>query len=205
MESDHDQFVRKAEYARMRGWNRSYVAKLLKEGRLVLSSDSTLVDWAATDALLGVTSDPSRKGVQERWVEHRRERDVGVELRPATATTTEPPPGEPNGSSSGSLGGSTRGFHYWREMREKELALAAQRERQKLDNELVDAAAVRHATEQLARQVRDRLLALPERIHLQVAFESDPMKVLSMLDAEIRDSLKQIATTILVPQGQTGQ
>ncbi|MEJ0003453.1 MAG: hypothetical protein WDN30_07735 [Pararobbsia sp.] len=80
----------------------------------------------------------------------------------------EPRSGEPAGSSF-----DTRGFHYWREMREKELALAAQRARQKLDNELVDASTVRHATEQLARQVRDRLLALPERIHLQVAFETD--------------------------------
>jgi len=200
-----EQFVKKADYARMHGWHRSYVSKLQREGRIVLSADGKLVDWAATDQLIGNTSDPSKLGVADRWSEHRQERDVRVELRPATATTTEPPPDEPTGSSSGSLGGSTRGFHYWREMREKELALAAQRERQKLDNELVDAAAVRNATEQLARQVRDRLLALPERIHLQVAFESDPMKVLGMLDAEIRDGLKQISTTILVPQGSAEQ
>lgn len=195
-----EQFVKKADYARMHGWHRSYVSKLQREGRIVLSADGKLVDWAATDQLIGNTSDPSKLGVADRWSEHRQERDVRIELRPATATTTEPPPDEPKGSSSGN-----RGFHYWREMREKELALAAQRERQKLDNELVDAAAVRHATEQLARQVRDRLLALPERIHLQAAFETDPMKVLSMLDAEIRDGLKQIATTILVPQGPTEQ
>jgi phage terminase Nu1 subunit (DNA packaging protein) len=200
-----EQFVKKADYARMHGWHRSYVSKLQREGRIVLSADGRLVDWAATDQLIGNTSDPSKLGVTDRWSEHRQERDVRVELRPATATTTEPPPDEPKGSSSGSMGGSTRGFHYWREMREKELALAAQRERQKLDNELVDAAAVRHATGQLARQVRDRLLALPERIHLQVAFETDPMKVLTMLDAEIRDSLKQISTTILVPQGSVAQ
>ncbi|TCK43458.1 hypothetical protein B0G84_1794 [Paraburkholderia sp. BL8N3] len=190
-----EQFVKKADYARMHGWHRSYVSKLQREGRVVLSADGKLVDWSATDQLLGDTSDPSKLGVADRWSEHRQERDVRTELRPRTATVTEPPPDEPKGSSSG-----TRGFHYWREMREKELALAAQRERQKLEGELVDAAAVRQATEQLARQVRDRLLALPERIHLQVAFESDPLKVMNMLDAEIRDCLKQIATTVLVPQ-----
>jgi hypothetical protein len=200
MEPLPDQFVRKAEYARMRGWNRSYVAKLLKESRLVLSPDATLVDWAATDALLGVTSDPSKKGVQERWAGHRRERDVGVELDPSTARTNEMPDvlDEPPAASSGKL---VRGFHYWREKREMELALVAERERKKLDCELIDAGAVKRAAEQLARDVRDRLLALPERVYMQVAFESDPLKVMHMLDAEIRDCLKLITTTVLVPQG----
>jgi len=200
MEPIPDQFVRKAEYARMRGWNRSYVAKLLKEARLVLSPDATLVDWAATDALLGVTSDPSKKGVQERWAGHRRERDVGVDLHPATARTNEVPEA-PDDSPAALSGKSGRGFHYWREKREMELALVAERERKKLDCELIDAGAVKRAAEQLARDVRDRLLALPERVHMQVAFESDPLKVMHMLDAEIRDCLKLIATTVLVPQG----
>lgn len=195
MDKAPDQFVRKAEYARMRGWNRSYVAKLLKEERLVLSPDGTLVDWAATDALLGVTSDPSKKGVQDRWADHRRDRDVGVELDPARARANEPRD-ELADSSPGISGGR---YHYWREKREMELALVAERERRKLDNELVDANDMRLATEQLARQVRDRLLALPERVHLQVAFESDPLKVLQMLENEMRDCLKQISTTVIVP------
>lgn len=199
MDKTPEQFVRKAEYARMRGWNRSYVAKLLKEERLVLSPDEALVDWAATDALLGVTSDPSKKGVQDRWADHRRERDVGVELDPAKARANEAPDESP-GSSPGTSGGR---YHYWREKREMELALVAERERKKLDNELVDANAMRLATEQLARQVRDRLLALPERVHLQVAFESDPLKVLQMLENEMRDCLKQISTTVIVPERST--
>lgn len=199
MDKTPEQFVRKAEYARMRGWNRSYVAKLLKEERLVLSPDAALVDWAATDALLGVTSDPSKKGVQDRWADHRRERDVGVELDPAKARANAPHD-EPASSSPGTSGGR---YHYWREKREMELALVAERERKKLDNELVDANAMRLATEQLARQVRDRLLALPERVHLQVAFESDPLKVLQMLENEMRDCLKQISTTVIVPARAT--
>ncbi|WP_155710252.1 hypothetical protein [Burkholderia stagnalis] len=185
------QFVKKADYARMHGWHRSYVSKLQREGRVVLSSDGKLVDWAASDALIGDTSDPSKLGVAERWSEHRQDRDVRVELHPRTATTTSAHD-EPNGSSSG----NARGFHYWREQREMELALAAKRERQKLEGELVDARGVRHANEQVARRVRDHLLALPARIHLQVAAESDPMKVMHMLDNEIRDCLQQLVTSI---------
>ncbi|MFM0647250.1 hypothetical protein PQR14_23245 [Paraburkholderia bryophila] len=199
MDQSPDRFVRKAEYARMRGWNRSYVAKLLREGRLALSEDETLVDWAATDQLLGVTSDPSKKGVRERWAEHRQERDVRVELRPKTASVTDPPGGSydpPAGPPSGAPSGSTRGFHYWREQREMELALAAKREREKLDGDLVDARGVRLASEQMARRVRDHLLALPARIHLQVAAETDAMKVMRLLDHEVRDCLQQLATAI---------
>ena len=39
-----EQFVKKADYARMHGWHRSYVSKLQREGRVVLSADGKLVD-----------------------------------------------------------------------------------------------------------------------------------------------------------------
>jgi hypothetical protein len=94
-----------------------------------------------------------------------------------------------------------RGFHYWREQREMELALAAKRERQKLEGELVDERGVRLANEQMARRVRDHLLALPVRIHLQAAAETDPMKVMHMLDNEVRDCLLQLVTAIPATTG----
>lgn len=185
------QFVKKADYARMHGWHRSYVSKLQREGRVVLSDDGKLVDWAETDALIGETSDPTKIGVAERWSEHRQDRDVRVELHPRTASMGAPLD-EPNRSSSG----NTRGFHYWREQREMELALAAKRERQKIEGELVDARGVRLANEQVARRVRDHLLALPARLHLQVAAENDPLKVMHMLDSEVRDCLQQLVASI---------
>ncbi|MEJ0003452.1 MAG: hypothetical protein WDN30_07730 [Pararobbsia sp.] len=72
--------MKKADYARMHGWHRSYVSKLHRERRVVLSSDGKLVDWAATDQLIGETSDPSKLGVANRWSAHRQERDVHAEL-----------------------------------------------------------------------------------------------------------------------------
>ncbi|MFM0355469.1 hypothetical protein PQR12_18420 [Paraburkholderia nemoris] len=192
-----EQFVKKAEYARMHGWHRSYVNKLQREGRVVLSGDGTRVDWAATDRLIGETSDPSKLGVADRWSEHRQERDGDVG-QATIATATQPSPDRPKGSSSGSsgstLGGSTGGFHHWREQREKEAALKARHERELREGTLVEASAVRDVTERLARHVRDRMLMVPGRIHLQVAAESDPARVLQMLELEVRECVSKLAS-----------
>ena len=189
-----EQFVKKADYARMHGWHRSYVNKLQREGRVVLSADGTRVDWAATDRLIGDTSDPCRLGVADRWSEHRQERDGGLG-RPATATATEPSADGPKGSSSGSSSG-TSGFHHWREQREKEAALKARHERELREGTLVEASSVLDATDRLARHVRDRMLMVPGRIHLQVAAESDPAKVLQMLELEVRECVSKLAAQV---------
>jgi hypothetical protein len=196
-----EQFVKKAEYARMHGWHRSYVNKLQREGRVVLSVDGTRVDWAATDQLIGETSDPSKLGVADRWSEHRQERDGDVghaATAPATQSSADRPKGSLSGSSSGSSGGtsggSTGGFHHWREQREKEAALKARHERELREGTLVEASTVRDATERLARHVRDRMLMVPGRIHLQVAAESDPARVLQMLELEVRECVSKLAS-----------
>ncbi|CAE6814863.1 hypothetical protein R69746_05788 [Paraburkholderia aspalathi] len=190
-----EQFVKKAEYARMHGWHRSYVNKLQHEGRVVLSDDGTRVDWAATDRLIGETSDPSKLGVADRWSEHRQERggDVGTA---AVAPAMQPSSDGPKGSSSGSLGGSTSGFHHWREQREKEAALKARHERELREGTLVEASEVLDAAERLARHVRDRMLMVPGRIHLQVAAETDPAKVLQMLEREVRECVSKLAAQV---------
>jgi len=200
-----EQFVKKADYARMHGWHRSYVNKLQREGRVVLSDDGTRVDWAATDRLIGDTSDPSKLGVADRWSEHRQERDGGVG-RAVTATAAQPSPDRPNGSSSGSSSGSSGGFHHWREQREMEAALRARHERELREGTLVEASAVLDAADRLARHVRDRMLMVPGRIHLQVAAESDPAKVLQMLEREVRECVSKLAAQVsgMSDRGDTG-
>ena len=189
-----EQFVKKADYARMHGWHRSYVNKLQREGRVVLSDDGTRVDWAATDRLIGDTSDPSKLGVMDRWSEHRQERDGGAG-QTRTATATESSADGPKGSSSGSSSG-TSGFHHWREHREMEAALKARHERELREGTLVEASAVLDATDRLARHVRDRMLMVPGRIHLQVAAESDPAKVLQMLEQAVRECVSKLAAQV---------
>lgn len=181
----------------MHGWHRSYVNKLQREGRVVLSVDGTRVDWAATDQLIGETSDPSKLGVADRWSEHRQERDGDAGqagIATATQSSADRPKGSLSDSSGGSSGGSTGGFHHWREQREKEAALKARHERELREGTLVEASTVRDATERLARHVRDRMLMVPGRIHLQVAAESDPARVLQMLELEVRECVSKLAS-----------
>jgi phage terminase Nu1 subunit (DNA packaging protein) len=192
---DAPRFLKKVEFARLKGWKPSYVTKLKDKGLLVLT-DRGLVDVEATDARIAAAKDPSKQGVAERWQDHRQQRDVRSELDPHTASDAGDPdePKDP---------GKREDYWFWRGLREKELALAAQKERLKIEGELVEAAAVREAQVALARAIRDRLLALPERVHLQLAAESDPLKVLYKLDAEVRDCLRQLAAQL--GPGQTIQ
>jgi len=182
------QLLKKVDFARLKGWCPSYVTKLKSKGLLALN-ESGLVDVEATEALIAAGKDPSKAGVAERWEDHRQQRDVRSELDPRTAS-------EPGDQDEPKADGKREDYWYWRALREKELALAAKKERQKIEGELVEAAAVRAAQATLARMVRDRFLALPERIHLQLAAESDPLKVLHKLDAEVRDCLRQLVAQI---------
>lgn len=186
---DAPRFLKKVDFARLKGWKPSYVTKLKHKGLLALN-DQGQVDVEATEALLAAGKDPSKQGVVERWEDHRQQRDVRSELDPHTASEPAGDQDEPKAD------GKREDYWFWRGLREKELALAAQKERQKIEGAQIDATAVREAQVALARMVRDRLLALPERIHLQLAAESDPLKVLHKLDAEVRDCLRQLAAQL---------
>jgi hypothetical protein len=63
--------VTRAQFARLRQMDLSYVCRLAKKGRLVLTPDGKRVRVAESIALLGQTEDPSKDGVRERFAEHR--------------------------------------------------------------------------------------------------------------------------------------
>ncbi len=65
--------VKQAEFARMQGWDRSYVTELKKAGRLVMSKDGKLVIADASLVRIKETEDPARQDVKER---HESERSV---------------------------------------------------------------------------------------------------------------------------------
>ena len=65
----------KSEFAARHGWSKSYVSKLAKQDRLVLTADGK-VDVDATELLLAESADPSKAAVAARHEEHRVERDV---------------------------------------------------------------------------------------------------------------------------------
>lgn len=71
----------KSQYADSRGWSRSYVSKLAREKRLVLSADGKHVDAVTTDALLKKTADPSKAGVAARREANRVQNVVTDQAR----------------------------------------------------------------------------------------------------------------------------
>lgn len=63
--------VSQAEFARLQGWDRSYVTQLKKADRLVMSEDSKRVVVDASLELIKKTEDPARQDVKDR---HENER-----------------------------------------------------------------------------------------------------------------------------------
>ena len=96
--------VSKAEFADIYGCRRSYVSQLVAEGRLELTEDGKRVRVEASLEKLGVTADPAKSAVRERWAAYRG-RTTGaaapadVDLvdqvhlaKPAAPAPMEPPP-----------------------------------------------------------------------------------------------------------------
>lgn len=181
------QFVKKAEYARMHGWDRSYVTKLERQGRIVLNQDG-LVDWAASDALIGKTSDPSKLGVQERWAAARAEKgaDEPAPSGPAQAAATSAAP-------AASATGGASAFHDARANREHYNGQMARLEYEWVTGMLVNRARVEDAAHTIGRSVRDRVLGLAPRIAPELAAISDPWELEQRLTAALRQVLDDVS------------
>lgn len=181
------QFVKKAEYARMHGWDRSYVSKLQKEGRLVLSPDGAQVDWAATDALIGRTADPSKIGVKQRWAAEREAHDASAGDRlygqnaddfPAAQAVAPVPADSP--------------FQQARASREHYNGQMARLEYEWLVGLLVSRPRVEDAAHTIGRALRDRILGLAPRVAPELAAINDPWELERRLTAALRQVLDDV-------------
>jgi hypothetical protein len=85
--------ISKSEFAARRGWAKSYVSKLAKQDRLVLTEDGK-VELEATELLLASSADPSKAGVTARHDQQRIERNVHSELSIAAEQPAVPPTGK---------------------------------------------------------------------------------------------------------------
>lgn len=179
------QFVKRAEYARMRGWDRSYITKLQRQGRVVLSADGTLVDWAATDECIGVTSDPSKTGVQQRWAEGRAQQQM-LDMASAQAGTAPAVP-------AGAAPKIESPFHQARAEREHYNSQMARLEYQWVTGLLISRPRVEDASHTIGRSLRDRVLGMAPRIAPELAAISDPWELEKQLTAALRQVLDDVA------------
>ncbi|MFJ4344120.1 hypothetical protein [Pseudomonas sp. NPDC089401] len=72
----------KSEFAARHVWSKSYVSKLARQERLMLTDDGK-VDVEATELLLADSADPSKAEVAARHEENRVKRDVRASSSPA--------------------------------------------------------------------------------------------------------------------------
>lgn len=90
-------------------------------------------------------------------------------------------------------GTSGLSFHEARTLKERYHAALLKIELDEKTGRLVEAGAVEVAAFNKARQVRDSLLNIPDRISPILAAERDPAKVAELLTAEIRQALEGLS------------
>jgi len=175
----------------MHGWDRSYVTKLQREQRIVLDPSGKLVDWRATDNLIGRTSDPSKLGVKRRWKEERREQQVYAQVHAPSAPVGVRMPEQPRIEKPAAPDSA---FHQARASKEHYTGQMAKLEYEWLMGLLVSRMRVENAAATIGRAMRDRLLGLPPRIAPELAAVSDPWELEKRLTEAIRQVLEDVAS-----------
>jgi len=161
------------EFARRLDHNPGYIHKLKARGVLLFGDDGK-IDVEEGMSAIERARDPNKDYM----------RDVNAAQR---AQHRQAPAEQFATSSSNSTLYKAKAA---REVIEAKLAELKYKER---TQELVDAFEVEQTQFAMARQVRDRLSAIPDRVAAIVAAESDVAKVREILGEEIRRALTEIA------------
>ncbi|EGH64161.1 hypothetical protein PSYAC_04523 [Pseudomonas syringae pv. actinidiae str. M302091] len=165
--------ISKSDFAARRGWAKSYVSKLAKQDRLVLTSDGK-VDLEATEALLADSADPSKAAVAARHEESRIDRGVYSEISPSAETPAVQPPSKgPD-------------FQKSRAHREYYLGQLAEAEFHKVQGNLVAREAVTKAAFTAGRTVRDLMFGLSPQLAPELAAMTDPWQIEKHLTGAFR-------------------
>lgn len=179
--------VTKAEFARLKGWNRSTVTRYADAEKLVMTSDG-LVDVDASELRLKALADASKEGVRLRHERERALRDAGGEYRGE--------PGRHQGDGrDGSRGDSTRPdptdssylqLQKHRADSEAHRAALLSMERAEKEGRLVDRDMVRKLAFETGRLVQSRLMSMRHTVDPELACEPDPDKRAAIWDKHTR-------------------
>lgn len=167
----------KSEFAARNGWSKSYVSKLAKQDRLVLT-DAGKVDVEATELLLAESADPSKAAVAARHEEHRVDRDVRSQLQPADQVPLVVPPAD--------VPSKGPDFQKARAHREYYLAQLAEAEFYKVQGNLVERKPVEDAAYSAGRMVRDLMFGLAPQLAAELAAMTDPWQIEKHLTGAFR-------------------
>ncbi|MER2297600.1 MAG: terminase small subunit [Pseudomonas sp.] len=176
-------YLTKSEFAAQHGWSKSYVSKLAKQDRLVLTDDGK-VDVEATELLLAESADPSKAAVAARHEENRVERDVRSQLQPGhgPAAVLQPDPAS----------GGAHNFQKAKAHREYYLAQLAEAEFNKVQGNLVERQAVEDAAYSAGRMLRDQFLGLAPQLAAELVAMTDPWDI----EKHLVDSFRRVFTEV---------
>lgn len=181
----------KSEYAAHKGWRPSYVTKLLKAGRLVLTADGKRIDVPASEVLLKKHERVDRQGVREHHARTRRPRIAPAEIGAAGpapadgAAVVEPP--KPDELSA---------YNKARAEREAAMAAMAVMDQRKREGELVEVAQVRDMAARIAGIIAGGFERVGPRIGSVWSTEQDAAKRERLLEAELRQIQSEFADAI---------
>jgi len=171
------EFVSQREYARRKGWQPSYVNKLVKQGVIPLRKSQ--IDPVEADAAIARHRDPARRQGKAQSLKNPEQEAT----RLVAPDLVEPDEAELDGSVSYARARAVR--ETYRARREKVLY-------EQLQGRLLEAEDVKSAAFSKARIARDSLLNIPDRIAAVLAAEADQEKIHALLSSEIRQALEDL-------------
>jgi len=172
--------LKKGEYATARGWHPSYVSKLLKEGKISATPEG-LIDSEDADRRLAQAKDPAKEHVAARHAEARGE------------APNDSAPDLPAAGGGESVNAS---YHKARTVRESYQARLSKLEYERQSGNLKPVAEIRVAAFKAAREFRDALGNVPDRLAAVVAAESDAAKVHTLITQEIDRALNELSNRL---------
>ena len=174
----------RAEFARLQGWDRSYVTRLAQQGRLVLSAEGR-VDVEASIARIKATEDPNRDDVRERHAKERAAKGV--------APAPEPPDDDDDPEGDEAPAPVNNGYADARAEKERWAAKHAQLDYEKAAGRLVESATVAAAGRELGTLMRQVFERLPDQLAPELAAEVDADRVHALLQSAIDDALRMLS------------
>lgn len=210
MSTKRAQLVSRAEYATLKGWQKSYVTKLAQAGRLVFSPDGKKVDVAASERKLRETSSVDKQGVREH---HARKRSRARATVPPPAESVAPAAGEsspagatvvpPPGAGAKNTDPTYDAYNEARAKREAALASMAEMDQRQREGQLVEVAQVRDAAQRIAGIIARGFEQVPPRIAAVWSTEQDPEKRERLLGDELRKIQQEFADGVQALFGET--
>lgn len=173
------ELISQSEYARRKDVSRQYINRLVQQGKIPTDEEKR-IDPDIADAVLAQLADPAR----------RLNGDAEDEYEPVPADDYE----EDNAGGA-PVNGHTS-FAKFRSAREAYQAKLSQLDYEERSGKLVKKDDVEREAFDIARQLRDRFLSIPQEVAGTLVGMTDEREIAKFLRSKIRDALMEAADDV---------